>query len=312
MNQGGTPAAMNEPIIDPARRADDVVGAAGVPAGLVRDRVQRAGVPRTTQHARRRPIPTRPSYPAGYPPGAWRIHPANRVFGRWDDRHLVGRSAVAGVARGRVLHDPAGSDGTLDRVSGGTMRVGVTHADPWVLLRDGQPVGGAEVELVRRFARSIGARVQWIDGSEEELVNSLKEGSLDMVIAGLTSKSRWKKDAAFTRPYLPDDRRGGRPAGRDGRPQAPGLAGVGRARQRGGGARREQDQGLRGAGRDARGRRGAGGRLGLRDRRPRLRAHRQAAQEGQARDGGGARRERAASSSSSASCSAASPRSARS
>ena len=97
---------------------------------------------------------------------------------------------------------PRDPDGTLNRVEGGVMRVGVTHADPWVLIDGEQPSGGAEVELVRRFARDLGARIVWVHGSEEELVHAAKEGQVDLLIAGLTTKSRWKKDVAFTRPYL--------------------------------------------------------------------------------------------------------------
>jgi polar amino acid transport system substrate-binding protein len=99
----------------------------------------------------------------------------------------------------RIPEDP---DGTLDRVEGGEMRVGVTESDPWVTLREGVPTGGVEVELVRSFARDLDARIEWVDGAEEELIDALKEGALDLVIGGLTSKSRWKKDVAFTRPYV--------------------------------------------------------------------------------------------------------------
>ncbi len=107
-------------------------------------------------------------------------------------------AAALALAGCRIPEDP---DGTLDRVEGGTMRVGVTSADPWVELRGAEPSGGIEVELVRRFARDLGAGVEWVDGSEEELVAALKDGSLDLVIAGITSKSRWEKEVAFTRPY---------------------------------------------------------------------------------------------------------------
>jgi polar amino acid transport system substrate-binding protein len=97
---------------------------------------------------------------------------------------------------------PRDPDGTLNRVEGGVMRVGVTAADPWVLLDGDEPVGGAEVELARRFARDVGARIAWVQGSEEELVDAAKEGQVDLIVGGLTSKSRWKKDVAFTRPYV--------------------------------------------------------------------------------------------------------------
>jgi polar amino acid transport system substrate-binding protein len=97
---------------------------------------------------------------------------------------------------------PRDPDGTLNRVEGGVMRVGVTEADPWVLLERDRPVGGAEVELARRFARDVGARIEWVQGSEEQLVDAAKEGQVDLILGGLTNKSRWKKDVAFTRPYV--------------------------------------------------------------------------------------------------------------
>jgi polar amino acid transport system substrate-binding protein len=105
---------------------------------------------------------------------------------------------IAVIGACRIPEDP---EGTLDRVEGGVMRVGVTEREPWVELREGVPTGGVEVRLVRRFADDLDARIVWVDGAEEELIGALKEGSLDVVIGGLTSKSRWQKDAAFTRPY---------------------------------------------------------------------------------------------------------------
>jgi polar amino acid transport system substrate-binding protein len=109
---------------------------------------------------------------------------------------LVLAAVLAGC---EIPQDP---DGTLDRVEGGTMRVGATEADPWVRIEGTEPSGGVEVELVERFARDLDARIEWVDGSEEELVNAMKEGSLDLVIGGLTKKTRWKKDVALTRPYV--------------------------------------------------------------------------------------------------------------
>jgi polar amino acid transport system substrate-binding protein len=118
--------------------------------------------------------------------------------------------AVPGAAGCQYPRDP---DGTLDRVEGGVMRVGVTEADPWVLLEGDEPVRGAELELARRFARDLGARIEWVQGSEEELVDAAKEGQVDLILAGFTNKSRWKKDVAFTRPYVETRSLVGIPAG---------------------------------------------------------------------------------------------------
>jgi polar amino acid transport system substrate-binding protein len=97
---------------------------------------------------------------------------------------------------------PRDPDGTLNRVEGGVMRVGVAESDPWVLLEGDEPSGGVEVGLVRAFAARLDARIDWVHGSEEELVDAAKEGQVDMIVAGITNKSRWKKDVAFTRPYV--------------------------------------------------------------------------------------------------------------
>ena len=108
---------------------------------------------------------------------------------------------------------PRDPDGTLNRVHDGVLRVGVSEADPFVRIDGNEPAGGLEVRLVRRFARDLDARIVWVSGSEEELVDATKEGQLDLVIAGLTAKSRWKKDVAFTRPYLDERTVVGTPPG---------------------------------------------------------------------------------------------------
>ncbi|CAA9491387.1 MAG: hypothetical protein AVDCRST_MAG53-1480 [uncultured Solirubrobacteraceae bacterium] len=108
--------------------------------------------------------------------------------------------AAAVVLSGCEL--PRDPDRTLDRVRDTTMRVGVTENDPWVQLADPDDPQGVEPTLVRRFAAALNAQVEWIEGSEEDLIGALKEGQLDLVVGGLTRKSPWKTQAALTRPYL--------------------------------------------------------------------------------------------------------------
>ena len=109
---------------------------------------------------------------------------------------VLGASLLAGCA---VPDDPAG---TLERVRGGTMRVGVSESVPWVRLRGPRP-RGIEPALLGGFARSLGARIEWVEGSESELMAALHEHELDVVVAGLTRKgSPWDREAAITRPYV--------------------------------------------------------------------------------------------------------------
>jgi polar amino acid transport system substrate-binding protein len=96
---------------------------------------------------------------------------------------------------------PRDPEGTLARVSGGVMRVGVTEAPPWIELGEASP-DGIEVRLVERFAEQIDAEIEWVEGSEEEIFSALKVRELDLVIAGLTAETPWSSEASITHPYL--------------------------------------------------------------------------------------------------------------
>jgi polar amino acid transport system substrate-binding protein len=96
---------------------------------------------------------------------------------------------------------PRDVEGTLDRVRGGVMHVGISESDPWVRTGGREP-GGVEVQLLERFARTIDARIEWVHGSESELIDALHGRKLDVVAAGLNRRSEWQRVAALTRPYL--------------------------------------------------------------------------------------------------------------
>ena len=97
---------------------------------------------------------------------------------------------------------PRDPEGTLERVTGGSMRVGVTAADPFTILEGDEPTGGVEVRLVEDFAASIDAEIDWVAGSEEELFGALEIRELDLVIGGITSTNPWSANVTFTHPYL--------------------------------------------------------------------------------------------------------------
>jgi polar amino acid transport system substrate-binding protein len=95
---------------------------------------------------------------------------------------------------------PRDPESTLARVTGGTLRAGITASEPWTTLEGGRP-GGVEVELVERFARELGANVEWVDGSEADLIAALEVRELDLVVGGLTADTPWQAKAAITRSY---------------------------------------------------------------------------------------------------------------
>ena len=99
------------------------------------------------------------------------------------------------------LRVPADPEGTLDRISDGTLRVGVSHNPPWTAVQTGQDPAGQEADLVRQFAADHGATIEWTAAGEESLMGRLERGELDLVIGGLTKKSPWSDKAALTQPY---------------------------------------------------------------------------------------------------------------
>lgn len=96
---------------------------------------------------------------------------------------------------------PQDPDGTLERVSGATLRVGVTENAEWVQLpRTGDPEG-IEPGLVEKFAETLDATIEWVPGSEHELAQDLSHGQLDLAIGGFAADTPWIKEAGITRPY---------------------------------------------------------------------------------------------------------------
>jgi polar amino acid transport system substrate-binding protein len=95
---------------------------------------------------------------------------------------------------------PRDAEGTLDRVRGQAIRVGVVGNPPWVLAGD-EPQG-VEPALVRAWAATLGAQVEWVRASESVLVAALERREIHLLIAGLTTHSPWSTRTAFTQPYV--------------------------------------------------------------------------------------------------------------
>lgn len=95
---------------------------------------------------------------------------------------------------------PRDPEGTLEQARGRTLRVGVSESHPWVIRNGTEPVG-VEPELVRQFADSIDARIEWIWGSAEEHYTALEQFELDLAVTGVTKSSPWSKRLGLSQPY---------------------------------------------------------------------------------------------------------------
>jgi polar amino acid transport system substrate-binding protein len=99
---------------------------------------------------------------------------------------------------GNLPRDP---QETLRRVQGARLRVGLVEHPPWVVRASGEPTG-AEVELVREFARELGATPEWRWGGEQQHMEALEQYQLDLVVGGITKETPWSKYVGLTSPYF--------------------------------------------------------------------------------------------------------------
>lgn len=118
-------------------------------------------------------------------------------------RSLLTSFLVAAATSCGIPHDPENS---LDRIrQTGVLRAGFTVHEPWVTAGGGGEPGGPETEVVSGLAESLGARVEWRQGSESELFEALERFELDVVIGGLTADNPAGPSLALTRPYVEHD-----------------------------------------------------------------------------------------------------------
>jgi polar amino acid transport system substrate-binding protein len=107
-------------------------------------------------------------------------------------------AALVTAACGSIPADP---EDTLERVTDGVLRVGVSPNPPHTEVGEAAEPEGSEVVLVRDFAATLPAEIEWTVGGEEMLILALEHGDLDLVIGGLTADTPWMEHAAITKPY---------------------------------------------------------------------------------------------------------------
>lgn len=97
-------------------------------------------------------------------------------------------------------HYPKDPENSLEKALNGTLKVGIADSPDRCMYNDGNPQG-IEVDLIKGFAQSINAKVEWVPGSQEDISNLLKEYELDLGIGGFSKKTPLKRHVGLTRPY---------------------------------------------------------------------------------------------------------------
>lgn len=108
--------------------------------------------------------------------------------------------AAAATLTGCGAQIPTDPNGTLDRVTGGELRVGAVVEPGLVEVIDGEPAGPL-VDLVEDFADRLEAEPEWTIAGEESLVTGLEEDTLDLAVGGFTAGTPWIDRAGVTRGY---------------------------------------------------------------------------------------------------------------
>ncbi len=120
--------------------------------------------------------------------------------GRLRAAQAVGVAAMAVALAGCGIQIPVDPDGSLERITGGDLRVGASPSGDLVTI-DGGRVEGALAELIVDFASERGADVVWTVDSEEDLVDDLVAGRIDLAIGGMTAATPWSAQVSVTRGY---------------------------------------------------------------------------------------------------------------
>lgn len=99
------------------------------------------------------------------------------------------------------LQVPSDPDGALERITHGTLRVGASPSGSLVVVDPDGGVEGTLADLIEGFAQERDARIEWAVDSEEDLVDDLESGELDLAIGGMTDKTPWIDRVSATRGY---------------------------------------------------------------------------------------------------------------
>lgn len=76
--------------------------------------------------------------------------------------------------------------GTLQEVrTSGTLRVGITLAEPWAMRDESGEYSGFEIDVARKLAADMDVGVEFVSYEFGELIRALESGQIDIIAAGL-------------------------------------------------------------------------------------------------------------------------------
>lgn len=80
------------------------------------------------------------------------------------------------------------------------LRVGVVFHPPFV-INEPEKLTGIEIDLIESFAAQEKLQIDYVTGTESELVEKLEKYDLHVVLGGFEKKTVWMKKTGLTVPY---------------------------------------------------------------------------------------------------------------
>lgn len=95
---------------------------------------------------------------------------------------------------------PRDPENSYEEAKKSTLRIGLVKNPPYVITQGEEP-SGSEVRMLRNFAKKEGLQIEFMAGSETQLINKLHKFDLHIVAGGFDKKTLWKKKAGLSAPY---------------------------------------------------------------------------------------------------------------
>lgn len=99
---------------------------------------------------------------------------------------------------------PTDPEGSLEKITGGEMRVGVTAEEGMSTADD--PPEGPLPDLANDFADSLDASTTWVVAGEESLVEMLETDKIDIALGRFTAETAWADRVAPSRPFIASEK----------------------------------------------------------------------------------------------------------
>ena len=91
---------------------------------------------------------------------------------------------------------------SLDKIlEKGTLRVGVTLFTPWTMQPKSAPLSGYEVDVANKLAYDMGVKAEFTTFKQEEVMQALARGEIDIIAAGLAITPLRALKINFSQPY---------------------------------------------------------------------------------------------------------------